>query len=87
MKSLATLTTTNSKLVAANKKLAGEHTNLQHEINALRKRGGASKVNFKKTSGRRNPCKLCGMKNHDHADCLELPQNGSKRAAGWESKL
>ena len=87
VKSLAALTATNSEPVAANKKLAGEHTNLHHEINALRKRGGNSKQNFKKNLGRRKPCKHYGAKNHDHADCLELPQNASKRAAGWESKL
>ena len=48
VKSLATLTTTNSELVAANKKLANEHANLQHEINGLRKRGGAPKGNANK---------------------------------------
>ena len=40
VKSIAVLTTTNSKLVATNKKWGGENTTLQHEINALRKRGG-----------------------------------------------
>ena len=46
VKSLAALTATNSELVAANKKLAGEKTNLQHEVNALRKRVGKSPQNF-----------------------------------------
>ena len=67
VKSLAALTATNSELVAANKKLAGEQTNLRHEVNALRKWGGESRQNFKKNSGRRKPCKHCSAKNHDHA--------------------
>ena len=40
LKSIAVLTPTNSELVATNKKWGGENTNLQHEINALRKQGG-----------------------------------------------
>ena len=88
VKSLVTPTTTNSELVAANKKLANEHANLQRKINGLRKRGGAPKGNANKTSGpQRSPCRHCGLKNHAHADCLELPQNALKRPAGWESKL
>ena len=87
VKSLAALATANSELVAANKKLANEHANLQREINGLRKRGGSPNGSAKNTSGKRSPCKHCGLKNHAHADCLELPQNASKRPAGWESKL
>ena len=45
IKSIAVLTATNSELVETNKKWGGENTTLQHEINALRKRGGNSHLN------------------------------------------
>ena len=86
VKSIAVLTATNSKLVAAGGKWGEENTTLQHEINALRKRGGNSRLTSIKNKGRRS-CKNCGVKVHNHAGCLELPQNAKKREAVWESKL
>ena len=83
---IAVLTATNSKLVAAEKKWGGENTTLQHEINALRKRGGDSRLTSSKKKGRR-PCKHCGGNGHVDADCLELPQNAMKREKVWKIKL
>ena len=86
VKSIAVLTATNSELVATNKKWGGENTTLQHKINALRKRGGDSRLTSSKRKGRR-PCNNCGGKAHVDVDCLELPQTATKREEGWKSKL
>ena len=86
LKSIAVLTPTNSELVATNKKWGGENTNLQHEINALRKRGSETRLTSNNTKGRR-PCKHCRGKGHVDADCLELPQNAMNREEGWKSNL
>ena len=71
VKSIAVLTATNSGLVATNKKWGGGNTTLQHDINALRKRGGDSCLTSSKKKGRR-PCKHCGGKGHVDAGCLKL---------------
>jgi len=78
------LTTTNSDLVASNKKLGNEKTQLQHEINALRKRGGEPRASSGR--GKPRPCKHC-KGDHKDNECLELPQNASKRGADWKSTL
>ena len=86
VKIIAVLTATNSELVAVNKKWGGENKTLQHDINALRKRGGDSRLTSSKKKGRR-PCNHCGGKGHVEADCLELPQNATKCEEGWKNKL
>ena len=84
VKNNSVLTTTNSDLVASNKKLGNEKTQLQHEINALRKRGGEPRAGAGRGSPR--PCRHCQGDHQDNA-CLELPQNAKKRGADWKSAL
>ena len=86
VKNIAVLTVTNRKLVATNKKWGGENTILQHEINALRKQCGDSRLTSSKRKGRWT-CKHCVGKAHVDANCLEIPKNSTKREEGSKSKL
>ena len=86
VKSTAVLTATNIEIVATNTKWRGKNTTLQHEINALRKLGGDSRLTSRKIKGRR-PCKHYGGKAHVDANCFEIPQNATKHEEGWKSKL